>query len=96
MRREWLHLSWVEVGLGIRGLTALITYKRRVPSGKVVYPRPGHKCTEPRFKFYLAGDELRLSVPSRSERRLRRFLRDFVRHVGGSHWSISYWSTPWR
>jgi len=64
----------------------------------VVYPRAGDPCTEPRFMLYVAGkrDELRLMAPFRSERRLRRFIRDYAKSMGGLPHSVSFWRSSWR
>jgi len=66
---------------------------------RMVYPSEDVPCTERgRFVLYVAGrrDELRLRMTSQSPRRLRRFLRDFVKSQGGAVWSTNYWRTPWR
>jgi len=97
MKMQYLKLTWVERGKGIRMVTAkVIQGKGQKPKG-VIYPKPGDPCTEPRFMLYQAGrlDELRLWAPSSSQRRLRRFLRDFVCQQGGLVWTTNYWTTPW-
>lgn len=92
MRRRYLKVTWTEVGRGIRQATArLVEGKVGVRPRQVVYERDG-------FCLYVAGrrDELRLRLPSGSERRLRRFLRDFCRSRGGSPYSLQFYIQPWR
>ena len=99
MRRGYLRVTWIEVGIGVRFLVA----KRVMDGGpkpkRMVYPSEDAPCTEKgRFVLYVAGryDELRFSMASQSPRRLRRFARDFIKFQGGAPHSISLWRTPWR
>lgn len=99
MRREYLKMSWVKPGSGLRQLTARIVVGKGSKPKRMLYPSMDDPCTEKGgFVLYVAGrrDELRLRMPSQSPRRLRRFLRDFVKFQGGAVWSISYWRTLWR
>jgi len=83
---------------GLRFLTAQLIKGRGARPRNVVYPREGEGCTEKGFSLRVAGrrDELRLYAPSKSPRRLRRFLRDYARSKGGLPHSVSFWRTPWR
>lgn len=99
MRREYLKMSWVKPGSGIRQLTARIVMGRDPKPERIVYPSEDDLCTEKgRFVLYVAGrhDELRMRMVSQSPRRLRRFARDFIKFQGGAPHSISLWRTPWR
>ena len=98
MRREYVKVSYVVPGRGLRFLVARMTLGQGPRPRAVVYPRKGDRCTETGFHLYVAGrgDELRLRVPTGSERRMRRFLRDYVKSRGGAPSSVSFWRTPWR
>jgi len=98
VRREYLKASWVKPGDGLRQLTARIVTDKGACPKSPVYPRSGDPCTEKGFLFYVAGrgDELRVRIPTSSERRMRRFLRDYVRSRGGAPHSVTFWRTPWR
>ena len=54
--------------------------------------------TEKGFLLYVAGrrDELRIRGPTDSERRMRRFLRDYAKSRGGLPHNVSLRTTPWR
>ncbi|MBA7494750.1 hypothetical protein ES702_05327 [subsurface metagenome] len=99
MRREYLKLSWVKPSSGLRQLTARIVVGGGPKPKRIIYPSMDDPCTEKgRFVLYVAGrrGELRLRMASQSPRRLRRFLRDFVKSRGGAVWSTNYWRTLWR
>ena len=92
MKRQYLHLSYVVAGRGIRLATAKVVLGKGGPTPKkIVYEQD-------RFLLYLAGrgSELRIRIPTTSERRLRRFLRNYVCSIEGSPWSTNFWFTPWR
>ena len=99
MGREYLKMSWVIPGSGLRQLTARVVMGRGPKHKRIVYPSEGDPCTERgRFVLYVAGrrDELRFRMVSQSPRRLRRFTRDFVKFQGGAPHSLCLWRTPWR
>jgi len=98
LRREYLHVTYIIPGRGLRMAMMRIVEDGGGRPKEVMYPASGDPCTERGFTLYLAGrrGELRLRVPSESPRRLRRFLRDWVKHEGGGVWSVNMWVTPWR
>ena len=99
LRRGYLRVTWVEVGVGVRFLVAKIVMGGGPKPKRIVYPSEDDPCTEKgRFVLYVGGrsDELRMRMTSQSPRRLRRFLRDFVKSQGGAVWSLNYWITQWR
>ena len=98
MKGQYLKLTWVEPGVGIRFLVAKVIIGKGPTPKRVVYPEREDPCTESGFALYVAGrgNELRLRAPTESKRRMRRFLRDYIRRQGGSTWSVNFWRTPWR
>ena len=73
-------------------LTAqVVTVKARSRPRNVIYPGEADPCTERAFMIYQRGDELRIRVPTESQRRLRRFLRDYVRYNRGRVESTNFW-----
>lgn len=94
---EFLHLSFVVPGVGVRSLVAEVVradFGGRSP--QTVYPNPGDPCSENGYFLYVSGGNLKLRTPSPSPRRLRRFIRDYVRFSGGRLESVSIWTVPWR
>jgi hypothetical protein len=59
--------------------------------GKILYPGPSDRCTESNYALCKRYGKLVLKVYSVSPRRLRRFLRDLVRHEGGLIESLTWW-----
>ena len=97
--KGFLHLSYVIPGTGIRTFTARITHAKRGKLSNIVYPQPddpGDPCTQPKHALYMKGEELRIRVPQASARKLKRFLRDYVRFSGGGIWSMQHYITAWR
>lgn len=86
MREEYVHISYVVLGRGLRMATMRIVGGGGRRPREILYPGLADPCSERGFALYQAGrrDELRLRMPGESQRRLRRFLRDWVRHEGGA------------
>jgi hypothetical protein len=98
VREKYVHVSYIILGRGLRIATMRIVGGRGGRPRKILYPGLADPCSERGFALYQAGrrNELRLRTPSSSQRRLRRFLRDFVRSQGGATWSTNIWVTSWR
>jgi len=85
VKGEFLSFYFIIPSRGLR------FYKARMMRGKgptpnVIFERDG-------FKLYRCKGGLRLRVPTGSGRRLRRFLRDYVKSRGGRPNTVKYWFT---
>ena len=90
-----MKLSYIIPGKGLRLLTAQVV-KTGGSKPTIIYPEGTHPCTERGFLLYQRGPLLHLRVPTESQRRLRRFLRDYVRFSGGGVESTNFWMAPFR
>ena len=96
-KSEFVHVSYVIPGIGVRALVAEVvrtTFGGHPP--QTVYPGQNDPCSERGYVLYVSGDNLKIRTPSPSQRRLRRFIRDYVRFSGGRLESVSLWTVPWR
>ncbi len=101
-KNRFLHLTFVISGKGIRFQTITCFFRKsRLHPKKVVFA--DKNSSKRKFILYKRKkersheDELCLRIQRKSARRLKRFLRLYVKETfGGMPRSVNYWFTPFR
>ena len=90
MKPLFLHTTYGILDKGMRLFVARIVYSTKKVKGSM-FKKDG-------FALYHRYGELRIRMPHKlyQGRRLRRFLKDFVKSMGGIPRTIDFWIVPYK
>lgn len=87
---EWLNFYFIIPSKGIRLYTAKIIWSRRKKRRNVIFQKDGF------LLYHTRRGNLMIQAPSRSPRRIRRFLRDYAKTQDGKPQTVSFWISPFK